>query len=58
MLLMSPGAYEALAGQVDGNNNFMLGAAAQGTPTIWGLPVTKSSQIGGTAVYNNRCCRR
>jgi HK97 family phage major capsid protein len=47
-ILMSPAAYEALAGQVDGNNNFMLGASAQsGSPTIWGLPVVKSSQIGG-----------
>jgi HK97 family phage major capsid protein len=45
---MSPAAYEALAGQVDGNNNFMLGASAfSGSPTIWGLPVVKSSQIGG-----------
>jgi HK97 family phage major capsid protein len=45
---MSPAAYEALAGQVDGNNNFMLGASAfAGSPTIWGLPVVKSSQIGG-----------
>ena len=47
-MIMSPGAYEALAGQVDGNNNFMLGASAfAGSPTIWGLPVVKSSQIGG-----------
>ena len=47
-ILMSPAAYEALAGQVDGNNNFMLGASAQsGSPTIWGLPIVKSSQIGG-----------
>jgi HK97 family phage major capsid protein len=47
-ILMSPAAYEALAGQVDGNNNFMLGASASsGSPTIWGLPVVKSSQIGG-----------
>ena len=47
-ILMSPAAYEALAGQVDGNNNFMLGVSAQaGSPTIWGLPVVKSSQIGG-----------
>ena len=52
-MVMSPGAYEALAGQVDGNNNFMLGAAAQaGNPTIWGVPVVKSSQIG-TAVSQN-----
>ena len=52
-MVMSPGAYEALAGQVDGNNNFMLGAAAQaGSPTIWGVPVVKSSQIG-TAVGQN-----
>ena len=52
-MVMSPGAYEALAGQVDGNNNFMLGAAAQaGSPTIWGVPVVKSSQIG-TAVSQN-----
>ena len=49
-MVMSPGAYEALAGQVDGNNNFMLGASAQaGSPTIWGVPVVKSTQIG-TAV--------
>jgi len=47
-IVMSPAAYEALAGQVDGNNNFMLGASAfAGSPTIWGLPVVKSSQIGG-----------
>src|SRR5210317_21221 len=47
-IVMSPAAYEALAGQVDGNNNFMLGASAfTGSPTIWGLPVVKSSQIGG-----------
>ena len=47
-IVMSPAAYEALAGQVDGNNNFMLGASAfSGSPTIWGLPVVKSSQIGG-----------
>ncbi len=47
-VLMSPAAYNALVAQVDGNNNFMLGASAlAGTPTIWGLPVTKSSQIGG-----------
>jgi len=46
-MIMSPGAYEALAGQVDGNYNFMLGAAAQsGSPTIWGVPVVKSTQIG------------
>ncbi len=52
-MVMSPAAYEALAGQVDGNNNFMLGAAAQaGSPTIWGVPVVKSSQIG-TAVSQN-----
>jgi len=52
-MVMSPGAYEALAGQVDGNNNFMLGAAAQaGSPTIWGVPIVKSSQIG-TAVSQN-----
>lgn len=52
-MVMSPGAYEALAGQVDGNNNFMLGAAAQaGSPTIWGVPVVKSSQIG-TAMSQN-----
>ena len=39
-IVMSPAAYEALAGQVDGNNNFMLGASAQaGSPTIWGVPV-------------------
>ena len=45
---MSPAAYNALVAQVDGNNNFMLGASAlAGTPTIWGLPVTKASQIGG-----------
>jgi HK97 family phage major capsid protein len=47
-VLMSPAAYNALVAQVDGNNNFMLGASAlAGVPTIWGLPVTKSSQIGG-----------
>lgn len=47
-IVMSPAAYEALAGQVDGNENFMLGASAfAGSPTIWGLPVVKSSQIGG-----------
>ena len=47
-IVMSPAAYEALAGQVDGNNNFMLGASAfAGSPTIWGLPVVKSTQIGG-----------
>ena len=47
-VLMSPAAYNALVAQVDGNTNFMLGASAlAGTPTIWGLPVTKSSQIGG-----------
>ncbi len=47
-IVMSPAAYEALAGQVDGNNNLMLGASAfAGSPTIWGLPVVKSSQIGG-----------
>ena len=47
-VLMSPAAYNALVAQVDGTNNFMLGASAlAGTPTIWGLPVTKSSQIGG-----------
>jgi HK97 family phage major capsid protein len=47
-VLMSPAAYNALVAQVDGNNNFMLGASAlAGTPTIWGLPVVKSSQIGG-----------
>ena len=47
-IVMSPAAYEALAGQVDGNDNFMLGASAfAGSPTIWGLPVVKSSQIGG-----------
>jgi HK97 family phage major capsid protein len=47
-IVMSPAAYEAIAGQVDGNNNFMLGASAfAGSPTIWGLPVVKSSQIGG-----------
>ena len=52
-MVMSPGAYEALAGQVDGNNNFMLGAAAQaGSPTIWGVPVVKSTQIG-TAMSQN-----
>jgi len=52
-MVMSPGAYEALAGQVDGNNNFMLGAAAQsGSPTVWGVPIVKSSQIG-TAVGQN-----
>jgi HK97 family phage major capsid protein len=52
-MIMSPGAYEALAGQVDGNNNFMLGAAAQsGSPTIWGVPVVKSTQIG-TAMSQN-----
>jgi HK97 family phage major capsid protein len=46
-MIMSPGAYEALAGQVDGNDNFMLGQAAQaGSPTIWGVPVVKSTQIG------------
>jgi len=46
-IVMSPAAYEALAGQVDGNENFMLGASAQaGSPTIWGLPVVKSTQIG------------
>ncbi len=47
-IVMAPAAFEALAGQVDGNNNFMLGASAMaGSPTIWGLPVVKSSQIGG-----------
>jgi len=47
-VLMSPAAYNALVGQVDGNNNFMLGQSAfAGSPTIWGLPVVKSSQIGG-----------
>ena len=47
-VLMSPAAYNALVSQVDGNNNFMLGASAlAGSPTIWGLPVVKSSQIGG-----------
>ena len=47
-IVMSPAAYENLAGQVDGDNNFMLGASAfAGSPTIWGLPVVKSSQIGG-----------
>ena len=47
-IVMAPAGYEALAGQVDGNNNFMLGASAfAGSPTIWGLPVVKSSQIGG-----------
>ena len=47
-IVMAPAGYEALAGQVDGNNNFMLGASAfSGSPTIWGLPVVKSSQIGG-----------
>jgi len=47
-ILMSPPAYNALVAQVDGNNNFMLGQSAlAGTPTIWGLPVVKSSQIGG-----------
>ena len=47
-IIMAPAGYEALAGQVDGNNNFMLGASAfAGSPTIWGLPVVKSSQIGG-----------
>lgn len=52
-MVMSPGAYEALAGQVDGNNNFMLGAAAQsGSPTVWGVPIVKSSQIG-TAMSQN-----
>ncbi len=52
-MIMSPGAYEALAGQVDGNQNFMLGAAAQsGSPTIWGVPVVKSTQIG-TAMSQN-----
>ena len=35
-IVMSPAAYEALAGQVDGNENFMLGASAMaGSPTIW-----------------------
>ena len=53
-MVMSPGAYEALAGQVDGNNNFMLGAAAQsGSPTVWGVPVVKSSQIGGAVGQNS-----
>ena len=52
-MVMSPAAYEALAGQVDGNNNFMLGAAAQaGSPTIWGVPIVKSSQIGGAVGQN------
>jgi len=52
-MIMSPGAYEALAGQVDGNNNFMLGAAAQsGSPTIWGVPVVKSTQIGTSQSQN------
>ena len=52
-MIMSPAAYEALAGQVDGNNNFMLGAAAQsGSPTIWGVPIVKSTQIG-TAMSQN-----
>ena len=47
-VLMSPAAYNALVGQVDGNNNFMLGQSALlGSPTIWGLPVVKTSQIGG-----------
>jgi len=47
-IVMAPAGFEALAGQVDGNNNFMLGASAMaGSPTIWGLPVVKSSQIGG-----------
>jgi len=46
-IVMTPLAYENLAGQVDGNNNFMLGASAfAGSPTIWGLPVVKSSQLG------------
>ena len=53
-MIMSPAAYEALAGQVDGNNNFMLGAAAQsGSPTVWGVPVVKSSQIGGAVGQNS-----
>lgn len=53
-MVMSPAAYEALAGQVDGNNNFMLGAAAQaGSPTIWGVPIVKSSQIGGAVGQNS-----
>tara|TARA_R100001509_G_scaffold164588_1_gene142782 strand:- start:14 stop:1243 length:1230 start_codon:yes stop_codon:yes gene_type:complete len=52
-MVMSPAAYEALAGQVDGNNNFMLGAAAQsGSPTVWGVPIVKSSQIGGAVGQN------
>ena len=52
-MVMSPGAYEALAGQVDGNNNFMLGAAAQaGSPTVWGLPIVKSTQIGTSQSQN------
>ena len=52
-MIMSPGAYEALAGQVDGNNNFMLGASAQsGSPTIWGVPVVKSTQIGTSQSQN------
>ena len=47
-IICSPASYNALVAQVDGNNNFMLGASAlAGTPTIWGLPVVKSSQIGG-----------
>ena len=46
-IVMTPLAYENLAGQVDGNENFMLGASAMaGSPTIWGLPVVKSSQLG------------
>ena len=53
-MIMSPGAYEALAGQVDGNNNFMLGAAAQaGSPTVWGLPIVKSTQIGDSQSQNS-----
>ena len=53
-MVMSPAAYEALAGQVDGNNNFMLGAAAQsGSPTVWGVPIVKSSQIGGAVGQNS-----
>ena len=51
-MIMSPGAYEALAGQVDGNNNFMLGALHKlGSPTIWGVPVVKSTQIGTAVEY-------
>ena len=42
-----------IQGQVDGNNNFMLVLYLRKIPTIWGVPIVKSTQIGTVMSQNS-----